>query len=65
MTFDRDLREFWNDGDWDPDEAVRRLAEQPDRPVKEALLDQTRLAGIGNLYANELCFLAGVDPRTP
>lgn len=51
--------------DWDPDEAVRRLAEQPDRAVKDALLDQTRLAGIGNLYANELCFLAGVDPRTP
>jgi endonuclease-8 len=50
--------------DWDHDEAVRRLAEQPERPVKDALLDQTRLAGIGNMYANELCFLAGVDPRT-
>jgi endonuclease VIII len=50
--------------DWDPDEAVRRLLEQPDRPVKEALLDQTRLAGIGNLYANELCFVSGVAPET-
>ena len=49
--------------DWDADEAVRRLREQPDRPIKEALLDQTRLAGIGNMYAAELCFVAGVAPR--
>jgi endonuclease VIII len=51
--------------DWDADEAVRRLREQPDRTVKEALLDQSRLAGIGNLYANELCFISGVAPETP
>jgi endonuclease-8 len=50
---------------WDADEAVRRLEDQPDRPIKEALLDQTRLAGIGNMYASELCFLFGLDPRTP
>jgi endonuclease-8 len=50
--------------DWDADEAVRRLREQPGRTIKEALLDQTRLAGVGNLYANELCFVSGVDPRT-
>lgn len=34
------------------------------RPVKVALLDQKRVAGIGNLYASEILFLAGVDPRT-
>ena len=50
---------------WDPAEAVRRLTEQPDRPIKVALLDQTRLAGIGNMYAAELCFITGVDPETP
>ena len=50
--------------DWDPDEAVRRLREQPDRTIKEALLDQTRLAGIGNMYAAELCFVTGVAPET-
>src|SRR5262249_55646474 len=33
--------------DWDPDEAVRRLAAQPDRPLGEALLDQRNLAGVG------------------
>jgi endonuclease-8 len=51
--------------DWDADEAVRRLREQPDRAIKEALLDQRNLAGVGNMYANELCFVAGVAPETP
>lgn len=51
--------------DWDAAEAVRRLLEQPDRTIKEALLDQTRLAGVGNMYANELCFISGVHPETP
>lgn len=51
--------------DWDEAEAVRRLAAQPDRPIGEALLDQRNLAGIGNIYRNELCFLAGVQPFAP
>ncbi|MEP6526943.1 MAG: DNA-formamidopyrimidine glycosylase family protein [Nocardioidaceae bacterium] len=51
--------------DWDLNEALRRLNRDPDRPVGEALLDQRNLAGIGNLYQSEACFLAGVDPRTP
>jgi endonuclease-8 len=51
--------------DWDEAEAVRRLGADPDRPVAEALLDQRNLAGIGNLYKSELCFLAGVHPRLP
>jgi endonuclease-8 len=51
--------------DWDADEAVRRLSDRPDRPLVEALLDQRNLAGIGNLYANELCFLAGTHPSAP
>ncbi|WP_371494347.1 DNA glycosylase [Kitasatospora sp. NBC_00374] len=51
--------------DWDAAEARRRLTGQPDRPLGEALLDQRNLAGLGNVYANELCFLAGVTPWTP
>lgn len=31
--------------------------------VKVALLDQEIVAGIGNIYACEACFLAGIDPR--
>ncbi|WP_433183695.1 DNA-formamidopyrimidine glycosylase family protein [Actinoallomurus sp. CA-150999] len=51
--------------DWDPAEAVRRLREDPERAIGEALLDQTRLAGIGNLYKAETLFLRGVDPWCP
>ncbi|QIK66109.1 Fpg/Nei family DNA glycosylase [Nocardioides sp. HDW12B] len=51
--------------DWDEAEALARLGTEPDRPVVEALLDQRNLAGIGNMYAAELCFLAGVRPHAP
>jgi formamidopyrimidine-DNA glycosylase len=51
--------------DWNPDEAVRRLAADPGREIGDALLDQRNLAGIGNLYKTELCFLRGVSPWTP
>ena len=51
--------------DWDPVEAVRRLSADPARPLAAALLDQRNLAGIGNLWANELCFLRGRSPWTP
>lgn len=34
------------------------------RAVKVALLDQRAVAGIGNIYAAEILFRAGVDPRT-
>lgn len=33
--------------------------------VKTALLDQTRLAGLGNIYADEVLFAAGIHPATP
>ncbi|WP_042392944.1 DNA-formamidopyrimidine glycosylase family protein [Streptacidiphilus carbonis] len=51
--------------DWDGAEALRRLSRDPLRPLALALLDQRNLAGIGNVYATELCFLAGVSPWTP
>jgi endonuclease VIII len=50
--------------DWDPDEAVRRLSRQPDRPIADALLDQRNLAGIGNVYKAETLFLRGINPWT-
>ncbi|MGI9606580.1 MAG: Fpg/Nei family DNA glycosylase [Acidimicrobiales bacterium] len=34
-------------------------------PLAAALLDQKVMAGIGNVYRSEFCFLAGIDPRTP
>jgi endonuclease-8 len=51
--------------DWDAAEAVRRLGADPARPIAAALLDQRLIAGLGNLWANELCFLRGHSPWTP
>ena len=34
-------------------------------PIKVALLDQTLLAGVGNIQASESLFRAGIDPRRP
>jgi formamidopyrimidine-DNA glycosylase len=34
-------------------------------PIKVALLDQTLLAGVGNILANEALFRARLDPRRP
>lgn len=51
--------------DWDLDEAVSRVTADPARPVGEAILDQRNLAGIGNMYKSELCFLLGLHPWLP
>jgi endonuclease-8 len=51
--------------DWDPELAVGRLAAAPEVPIYVALLDQRNLAGVGNVYANEICFLRGVLPTRP
>ena len=48
--------------DWDPEKALANLLADPARPLGEALLDQRNLAGIGNVYKSELCFLLGVTP---
>jgi len=51
--------------DWDLAEAERRIRAAPDVPVGVALLDQRNLAGIGNIYRCEACFLSGVHPAAP
>ncbi|MGL5032444.1 MAG: DNA-formamidopyrimidine glycosylase [Microcystaceae cyanobacterium] len=35
------------------------------RPIKTALLDQTLVAGLGNIYADEVLFKSGIQPLTP
>jgi endonuclease VIII len=53
---------------WDAalaERAARNLAELPDRQLGLALLDQTVMAGVGNLYRAEICFLLGASPWTP
>jgi endonuclease-8 len=51
--------------DWDPQIAAANLMARPDRPIAETLLDQRVLAGIGNVYCNELCFVSGHLPAAP
>ena len=49
----------------DPDAIHARLARRKKRSIKEALLDQTLIAGVGNIQAAEALWKAGVDPRAP
>ncbi len=51
--------------DWDLDEAVRRVTADPSVPVFVALHNQRNLAGFGNEYVNEICFLSGMLPTRP
>lgn len=51
--------------DWNADEALLRLTADPARAVGLALLDQRVMAGLGNVYRNELCFLSGALPTRP
>lgn len=50
---------------WDPEVATANLEAEPTRAVGLALLDQRVLAGVGNIYRSELCFLSGVHPAAP
>jgi formamidopyrimidine-DNA glycosylase len=34
-------------------------------PIKSVLMDQSKIAGVGNIYANEALFEAKIDPRKP
>ncbi len=43
--------------------AFASLLKRRAAPIKSVLLDQTVLAGVGNIYADEALFAAGLDPR--
>lgn len=44
---------------------LRAMARGSRQPVKAFLLDQRRIAGVGNIYADEALFRAGVHPLRP
>lgn len=48
--------------DFDPIEARRRLRERNDLAVGDAIMAQSALAGIGNVYKSETLFLCRLDP---
>jgi formamidopyrimidine-DNA glycosylase len=45
--------------------AFHTLLKRRSTPIKAVLLDQAVLAGVGNIYADESLFHAGIDPRKP
>ena len=51
--------------DWDAGAALQNLLADPGREVGLALLDQRVLAGLGNVYRAEVCFLRGILPTRP
>jgi endonuclease-8 len=50
--------------DGSADEFISRMAKRK-IPVAAAILDQKVMAGIGNVYRSEFCYLLGIDPRVP
>ena len=48
--------------EYDDAEILRRLRSRPDLAVGEALLTQSLLAGIGNVFKSEICFACNVNP---
>lgn len=46
-------------------EYLRSVLSGRQRAVKLALMDQELVVGVGNIYASESLFLAGIDPRMP
>jgi formamidopyrimidine-DNA glycosylase len=46
-------------------EHLRAVAEGRTAPIKALLLDQRRIAGVGNIYADEALFRAGIHPLRP
>ena len=52
------LRDDFSEGEY-----LRRLrSDDPTRGIGDALLDQRNIAGIGNIWKNEGCFIAAVSP---
>jgi formamidopyrimidine-DNA glycosylase len=52
------------DDDFRPDSFATRLAGR-NAPIKALLLDQSVVAGVGNIYADESLFRAGIHPARP
>lgn len=52
----------------DPALTVERFTDQlrsSRAAIKKVLMDQKRIVGVGNIYANEALFCAGIDPSKP
>lgn len=52
------------DPDFTADQFADRMAKSAS-PIKKVLMDQRAVVGVGNIYANEALFAAGIDPSKP
>ncbi|MBI3955415.1 hypothetical protein HY338_03145, partial [Candidatus Gottesmanbacteria bacterium] len=43
----------------------RQILKQSRQPIKLLLMDQSKIAGVGNIYANDALFLSRIHPKTP
>jgi endonuclease VIII len=48
--------------EFDADAALERLLARPGEAIADALLDQSVLAGVGNVFKSEICFVNGLSP---
>lgn len=51
--------------DFDAELAVKNLRARAELPLGVAIMDQTALAGVGNIYKSETLFTLGLDPFAP
>lgn len=42
---------------------LEKIVSNSNLPIKVLLMDQKKIGGIGNIYANDACFEAKIDPR--
>jgi endonuclease VIII len=67
QSLDRDLRVAIPENDllrteFDATAALKRLVARSDDAIADALLDQSVLAGVGNVFKSEICFVNGLNP---
>ncbi len=67
-VIDEGLRQWGPDltaDEFDRDAAIQRIgAQPPDRLAADVLLDQRVMAGVGNVFKNELLFMHRIHPET-
>jgi endonuclease VIII len=51
--------------EFDAEEAMRRIRAHAGEAIGDVLLDQKTLAGVGNVFKSEICFVTGVHPYAP
>ncbi|MBI2034729.1 MAG: bifunctional DNA-formamidopyrimidine glycosylase/DNA-(apurinic or apyrimidinic site) lyase [Candidatus Levybacteria bacterium] len=45
-------------------EKFKEIVSKANSPIKPLLMDQKKMSGVGNIYANDALFYAKIDPRT-